>query len=106
MASLEFAEGGLKKFKKLTNKTLKMDTLTNERLEREFKATKKALDKIKIAVSKDDKNYKTALEFLDTAQRYYKDALYFKEKNDKASAFGALNYAFGWIDAGKRIGFF
>lgn len=83
-----------------------MDTLTDERLEREFEATKKALDKIKMIINKEDKQYKIALEFLDTAQRYYKDALYFKEKNDKASAFGALNYAFGWLDAGKRIGFF
>ena len=57
-----------------------MDTLTDERLEREFEATKKALDKIKVVIKKGDKHYKIALEFLDTAQRYYKDALYFKEK--------------------------
>ncbi|MBS3102826.1 DUF357 domain-containing protein [Candidatus Woesearchaeota archaeon] len=83
-----------------------MDTLSDERLEREFKATKKALDGIKIIINNDDKNYEAALEFLDTAQRYYNDALYFREKNDRASAFGALNYAFGWIDAGKKVGFF
>ena len=83
-----------------------MDTLTDERLEREFEVTKKALDCVKIIIYKEDKFYKTALEFLDTAQRYFKDAIYFKEKNDKASAFGALNYAHGWLDAGKRIGFF
>ena len=83
-----------------------MDTLTDERLEREFEATKKALDKIKVIIKKEDKLYKTALEFLDTAQRYYQDAIYFREKNDKASAFGALNYAFGWLDAGKKAGFF
>lgn len=83
-----------------------MDTLTDERLQREFKVTKEALDKVKIIINKDDKLRKTALEFLDTAQRYYKDAIYFKEKNDKASAFGALNYAHGWLDAGKRVGFF
>ena len=83
-----------------------MDTLTDKRLEREFEATKKALDKIKVIIKKDDKFYKTALEFLDTAQRYYQDAVYFKEKNDKASAFGALNYAFGWLDAGKKARFF
>ena len=29
-----------------------------------------------------------------------------KKKDDKASAFGALNYAFGWLDAGKNIGLF
>lgn len=83
-----------------------MDTLTDERLEREFEVTKKALYKIKIVIDKEDKFYKIASEFLDTVQRYYKDAIYFKEKNDKASAFGALNYAHGWLDAGKSIGFF
>ena len=83
-----------------------MDTLTDERLEREFKVTEKTLKEIKIKVSKDNENYKHALKFLDTAKRYYQDALFFKKKDDKASAFGALNYAFGWLDAGKEIGLF
>jgi|TARA_Y100000310_G_scaffold30319_1_gene28843 hypothetical protein len=83
-----------------------MDTLTDERLEREFKVTKDLLDKIKIRVDKDHQHYAAALKFLDTAKRYYKDAKFFKEKNDKASAFGALNYAFGWLDAGKEIKIF
>jgi len=83
-----------------------MNTLTNERLEREFKVTKKILDNIKIKINKDDKLHGNALHFLDTAKRYYEDAKYFKNKGDKASAFGALNYAFGWLDAGKNIGLF
>lgn len=83
-----------------------MDTLTDERLEREFKATKELLDSIKIKVDENHEHYKAALKFLDTAKRYYKDAGFFKEKDDKASAFGALNYAFGWLDAGKEIGIF
>ena len=78
-----------------------MNTLTDERLEREFKVTKKLLDSIEINVDKDNKFYKNALYFVDTATRYYKDAEYFRKKDDKASAFGALNYAFGWLDAGK-----
>ena len=83
-----------------------MNTLTDERLEREFKVTEKALKELKIIIDKSDKNYEKALHFVDTAKRYYEDAKYFKEKGDKASAFGALNYAFGWLDAGKSIGFF
>jgi uncharacterized protein len=83
-----------------------MDTLTDERLEKEFSRTKEALDNVKILLDKEDKYYDAASSFLDTSQRYYKDAIYFKEKNDKASAFGALNYSFGWIDAGKKAGFF
>ena len=83
-----------------------MNTLTNERLEREFKATKQLLDNIKIKINKNNELYKNALHFIDTAKRYYEDAKFFKEKDDKASAFGALNYAFGWLDAGKSIGLF
>ncbi|MBI2208802.1 DUF357 domain-containing protein [Candidatus Woesearchaeota archaeon] len=83
-----------------------MDTLTDERLEREFKVTEKVLNNIKIKIKKGNKNYKHAIKFLDTAKRYYEDAKYFKNKNDRASAFGALNYAFGWLDAGKEIGLF
>ena len=83
-----------------------MDSLTDERLEREFKVTEKALKEIKIIIDKNNKHYKNALEFLDTATRYYEDALYFKKKEDKASAFGALNYSFGWLDAGRNIGLF
>ena len=41
-----------------------MDTLTDERLEREFKVTEKALKELKIIVSKDDKNYSKALHFV------------------------------------------
>ena len=83
-----------------------MNTLTDERLERELKVTEKVLKELKIIIDKNDKNYEKALQFIDTAKRYYKDAKYFKNKDDKASAFGALNYAFGWLDAGKSIGLF
>ncbi len=83
-----------------------MDSLTEERLEREFKVTEKALKEAKIIIGNGHQHYKNALYFLDTATRYYEDALYFKKKGDKASAFGALNYAFGWLDAGKNIGLF
>lgn len=83
-----------------------MDSLTDERLEREFRVTKKSLENAKIAIGKDHPYYKNACEFLDTATRYYQDALYFKKKKDNASAFGALNYAFGWLDAGRNIGLF
>ena len=83
-----------------------MNTLTDERLEREFKVTEKALKELKVIIDKNAKNYQKALHLIDTAKRYYKDTKFFKEKDDKASAFGALNYAFGWLDAGKNIGLF
>ena len=84
----------------------KMDTLTDERLEKEFKATEKTINNLKIKINENNEHHKHALKFLDTAKRYYDDAKFFRDKGDKASAFGALNYAFGWLDAGKEIGLF
>ncbi len=40
------------------------------------------------------------------ANRYYEDAKHFEKKGDKLTAFAALNYAHGWLDAGARLGLF
>lgn len=80
--------------------------ITKQRLEKEFKITEKALRKAKIAVPKKSHLHKAAEDFLDMAKRYYEDAMHFKKKEDWASAFGALNYAHGWLDAGARLGLF
>jgi len=82
------------------------DKITKERLEKEFSVTKKALEKVKIIVPEDSELYEKALENLEMAKRYYSDAEHFKKEEDFASAFGALNYAFGLIDAGIKLGVF
>jgi len=78
-----------------------MKTITKERLEKEFDRTEKALKAIKISSDK-----KEAHELFDLAKRYYEDAKYFRDKDDWASAFGALNYSFGLLDAGAKLKFF
>jgi hypothetical protein len=40
------------------------------------------------------------------ATRYYNDAEHFRQKGDIVTAFAALNYAHGWLDAGARLGLF
>lgn len=42
----------------------------------------------------------------DVAKRYFSDAKHFQEKGDMVTAFAALNYAHGWLDAGARLGLF
>ena len=37
---------------------------------------------------------------------YFNDAKTFIEKGDYVNAFASLNYAYGWIDAGARLGIF
>jgi uncharacterized protein len=83
-----------------------MNEVTQEKLDKYFEVTGKALKKVKI-VEKGEVNFKEAGEdFLDMATRYYQDAKHFQEKGDKVLAFAALNYAHGWLDAGARLGIF
>ena len=64
--------------------------------------TKKALDKALKAIS----SKKDALVVLDMANRYYNDALYFREKGMLTTALASVSYAHGWLDCGNRIGLF
>ena len=78
--------------------------ITEDKLKKYFSITGEALDKCKNSLDK--KRLKDAKDFLDMAQRYYSDAKYFYDKKDFVLAFGALNYAHGWLDAGARIKLF
>src|SRR3989344_8962676 len=78
--------------------------ITSEKLHRYFSVTAEALAKAKAAL--DSTRKEQAEDFLDMAQRYYDDAHYFETKGEMVTAFAALNYAHGWLDAGARIGLF
>jgi len=83
-----------------------MNIITEEKLEKYFDVTSRALKKVKIAKPVEiDWNAK-AEDFLDMAQRYFSDAKHFEEKGDAVNAFACLNYAHGWLDAGARLGLF
>lgn len=82
-----------------------MNQINQEKLEKYFKVTEKALEKAK--KSKENINIKNARkEFLDMIENYLKDAKYFEKENRIVDAFAALNYAHGWLDAGARLGIF
>lgn len=49
---------------------------------------------------------KTRKEFREMALGYYKDAKHFYSKGEYANALASLEYAEGWLDAGKRLGIF
>ena len=83
-----------------------MDKITKEKLEKYFSITGEALSKIKFKKPENVDFTKVAEDFLDMAQRYYRDAKHFKEKGDIVTAFAALNYAHGFLDAGARLGVF
>ena len=81
-------------------------TITPEKLAKYFDVTSRALKKIKIAKEKKISWNAAAKDFLDMAQRYFDDAKHFEKEGDVVTAFAALNYAHGWLDAGARLGLF
>lgn len=81
------------------------DQVTLEKLKKAFAITREALDKVRMA-PKDSARQKEADDFLDMASRYYEDAWHFQQKEEFVLAYGALNYAHAWLDAGARIGLF
>ena len=84
-----------------------METMvTEERLNQYFSITKKALELAELAPPKSTHLHKAGKDFLDMANRYYTDAQDYKEKGKWVTAFAALNYAHGWLDAGARLGLF
>jgi hypothetical protein len=80
--------------------------ITPEKLKKYFDVTGRALKKVKIAPEKRVSWKESAEDFLDMAARYFNDAKHFEQKGDIVTAFAALNYAHGWLDAGARLGLF
>ena len=78
--------------------------ITIKKLEKYFDLTKKALEEIKKNIVEGKET--EAKEIIDMASNYFSDAKHFQDKEDLVNAFGALNYAHGWIDSGVRLGVF
>ena len=76
--------------------------VTEKKLEKYFKISEEALELAKKNIAKKE----LAEDFLDMIERYLKDAKYFQEKGNWVTAFAALNYAHGWLDAGARAKIF
>ena len=85
---------------------MEQNRITSEKLAKYFDITSRALKKVKMGSEKKVDWKAVAKDFLDMAQRYHDDALYFKKKGDIVNAFAALAYAHGWLDAGARLKLF
>ena len=80
--------------------------MTEEKIDRYLNITKKAIDKLRIAMPEKSFGRKLAEDFLNMAVSYYNDGKHFREEGDLLNAFAAVNYAHGWLDCGARIGLF
>lgn len=81
------------------------NTVSEEKLKKYFAITGEAIQMVKDNKI-DESRKENAVDFLDMVERYYSDAKHFYEKGERVTAFAALNYAHGWLDAGARIGLF
>lgn len=81
-----------------------MDNPLLKRVEKYIEIEKKALEEISICVPENSVLYIYAKDSLNMIRAYFDDALYFKEKGDLINALSALNYSYGWIDSGVRLG--
>jgi uncharacterized protein len=82
------------------------EVVTPEVLDKYEALTTKALQKAKTAPPERSHLRPVAEDFRAMAQAYVDDARHFRSKGDLVRAFGALNYAHAWLDAGARLGLF
>ncbi len=80
------------------------DKITKEKLEKYLSLSQKALKIIMKKIVKGKEN--EAKEIIEMASNYVMDAKHFESNGDYVLAYGALNYAHGWIDSGVRLGIF
>ena len=78
--------------------------ITKVKIEKYFKLTSTALEKVKKSVVKGKEKH--AKEIIEMVENYLADAKYFYGKKDFVNAFAALNYSHGWLDSGVRLDVF
>lgn len=82
------------------------DRVTDERLGRYMSLTEESLGRVRIALSPKGTMFTVAEDMLRMAKDYFADARNFEKQGMKVDAFACLNYAYGWLDAGARMGLF
>jgi hypothetical protein len=76
------------------------------KMEKYLKKAAPRFENLKLVDWPDFDRQKVGKEFLEMAQTYYSDAKHFKDQGDYANALAALEYAEGWLDAGRALGIF
>jgi hypothetical protein len=74
------------------------------KVEKYHERGKPLFDSLKKAKNLSNEDSGRAEKILDMAFRYYSDSLHFYSKGDYLDALTALEYAEGWMDAGKATG--
>lgn len=82
------------------------DRVSDERLHRYMSLTEDAIGRVSIALSSKGTMFTVAEDMLKMATDYLADARHFEGEGKRVDAFACLNYAYGWLDAGARMGLF
>ena len=85
---------------------MKMAEELKPKLEKYLAKARPLFDELAITRPENLDLEKVSNEFHEMALAYYKDALHFYENGNYVNALAALEYAEGWMDAGKRLGIF
>lgn len=80
--------------------------ITDAKIDEYLAKTAAALAKIRLVPPERSHLRRVAEDFQRMAQSYHRDAEHFRANGDLVTAFAAVNYAHGWLDAGARLGFF
>jgi uncharacterized protein len=83
-----------------------MNTDCKEYSEKYRLLLEKALKTIKINIENESFLKEIANDYLSMAKNYLNDGKFLEEKKDYVKALASFSYAYGWIDAGVRIGLF
>jgi len=73
-------------------------------LEKYFRLTREALERVRPAVPQRSFLAGASDDFLSMARAYLSDAEHFERSGDRDRALAAVSYAHGWLDAGVRLG--
>ena len=80
------------------------DKITKEKIDQYRDMTARALEIAKKSILKGKE--KESYEIVSMVSNYLSDSEYLESQGDLISAFAALNYAHGWLDAGVRLDIF
>lgn len=78
----------------------------NEKVIRYENMLKRALEKANYSPIPESHMYAVAKDYHTMAEAYYRDGLYFLEKEDPVNALVAFSYGHAWLDAGAKLGVF
>jgi uncharacterized protein len=83
-----------------------MNTDCKEYAQKYRNILEKALETITINIENESFLKDAANNFYEMSKNYLSDGIHFQEKEDYARALASFSYAYGWIDAGVRLGLF